>query len=129
MFAKRIKKFRQNANLTQQQLAEKLGITQATITKYETGKAEPGRDVLIKMAECFNCTTDYLLGRTNHPNDRTVDLPENLRKLGALEAVIEGGEISPEDIRMIEKVSRVLRRLRIIDPEDEDGNGGGEGKK
>lgn len=63
---KRLKELREDANLTQQKLSEKLFVDRATIASYEkTGKALPSVEVLYRYADFFNCTTDWILGRTD----------------------------------------------------------------
>lgn len=52
-------------NITQLNLSMKIGITQETISAYINGKAKPSADTLIKLADHFNTTTDYILDRTN----------------------------------------------------------------
>jgi transcriptional regulator with XRE-family HTH domain len=49
-------------------LADHLGISYWTISKYETDVREPDFSMLIKIADFFNVTTDYLLGRSNYKN-------------------------------------------------------------
>lgn len=49
-------------NLTQKELAEMLNITESAISRYMNGSRMPNCVTLVKMAEEFNCTTDYLLG-------------------------------------------------------------------
>ncbi len=51
--------------ITQLNLSMKIGITQETISAYINGKAKPSADTLIKLADHFNTTTDYILDRTN----------------------------------------------------------------
>lgn len=65
---KNLVKLRKELNMSQAELAEKLGVSQQTISKYERGTREPDNKTLIKLSEIFNCTTDYLLGRTNIQN-------------------------------------------------------------
>lgn len=48
---------------TQKEVANKLGIHQSTYTKYETGDSDPSSEMLLKLAEIFEVSTDYLLGR------------------------------------------------------------------
>lgn len=64
-FQERLLELRNQYNLTQQQMAEKLGITQPAYIRYENGTAEPKQAVLIKIADIFDVTIDYLIGRTN----------------------------------------------------------------
>ena len=52
--------------LTQRQLAEQLGITQPSYIRYENGSAEPNIDTLIKLADIFDVSVDYLIGRTEY---------------------------------------------------------------
>jgi transcriptional regulator with XRE-family HTH domain len=53
---------RKAKNLTQQRLAIELGIDQASVSSYESGKYFPTVEVLIKLAKFFSVSTDYLLG-------------------------------------------------------------------
>lgn len=58
--AERIKLLRQERKWTQAELAEKLGIHQKQISAYERGVNLPSTDILIKLAEVFDVTLDYL---------------------------------------------------------------------
>lgn len=58
--AERIKKLRQERNWTQVTLADKMGINQKQISAYERGVNLPSTDILIKLAETFDVTLDYL---------------------------------------------------------------------
>jgi len=67
-FGNTLKSLRTNYQLTQAQLAQKLGLTKSVISAYETGLRMPSYDVLVQIAKVFNVTTDYLLGLdTTHP--------------------------------------------------------------
>ncbi len=57
------KNLRKENNLSQVQLAERLKISKACISMIEIGKNEPTANTLIRYADYFHCTTDYLLGR------------------------------------------------------------------
>lgn len=60
----RIKDLREDLNLKQTDLAKATGIDQRTISNYETGKTNPDSLSLIKLADFFNVSIDYLVGRT-----------------------------------------------------------------
>lgn len=62
MFGERIAEQRKKLGLSQEELAEKLNISQKSISKYELGDRKPQYKVLVRMAEYFGVTTDYLLG-------------------------------------------------------------------
>ena len=61
-FGERLKELRQEKNIGQNQLASDLGISNASISYYETGKQEPTASTIIKLANYFNVSSDYLLG-------------------------------------------------------------------
>lgn len=63
----RIKELRKKKGISQQRLATDLNTTQNTISRYETGEREPGIDELIKIADYFHVSVDYLIGRTENP--------------------------------------------------------------
>ncbi len=63
----RIKELRKKKGLSQLRLAMELNTTQNTISRYETGEREPGIDELIKIADYFHVSVDYLIGRTENP--------------------------------------------------------------
>lgn len=64
---KNLKEARNAAGLTQQQVADALGIERPSYARYESGDRQPPIDTLIKLARHFNVTTDYLLGLTDDP--------------------------------------------------------------
>lgn len=57
------KNLRKENNLSQVQLAERLKLSKACVSMIEIGKNEPTANTLIRYADYFHCTTDYLLGR------------------------------------------------------------------
>lgn len=61
-FGKQLKKLRQEAGLTQKQLASQIGITKSVISFYELQERIPSPEVLVKLAAVFHVSTDYLLG-------------------------------------------------------------------
>jgi transcriptional regulator with XRE-family HTH domain len=60
-FGEKLKTLRKGLNLTQQQLAERVGVAKSVVSYYESGDRYPSYDVLIKLARIFHVTTDYLL--------------------------------------------------------------------
>lgn len=62
-----LRKIREQRNINQLKIAVELEISQESISKYETGKAFPSKDILIKLADYLNCSVDYLLNRTDNP--------------------------------------------------------------
>lgn len=68
LFNIRLKQLRAEHHLTQEDLSKKLNVGRTTISGYEKGSIKPSNDVLMEMAKIFNCTTDYLLGKTDVRN-------------------------------------------------------------
>ena len=61
----RIRGLREAHDLTQKQIAQMLGMSQTGFSKYETGENDIPTQVLIKLADFYQTSIDYLLGRTN----------------------------------------------------------------
>ena len=70
-FGNVLKTLRLKENMTQAQLAQKLGLTKSVISAYETGLRLPSYDILTHIAKIFNVSTDSLLGLENK---REIDL-------------------------------------------------------
>lgn len=66
--AKKIIQLRKERHINQTQLANAVGVSQQTITKWETGRSEPKSSALRAIADYFNVSADYLLGR-KYPNN------------------------------------------------------------
>lgn len=62
----RIRDLREDANLSQRQVAEMLKMSQTGYSKYETGENDIPTQVLIQLAEFYHTSVDYILGRTNN---------------------------------------------------------------
>ena len=70
---------RKEKGISQKEAAEKLGVSQALLSHYEKGIRECGLDFLIRAADFYNVSTDYLLGRSADPEGLTIaaeDIPE-----------------------------------------------------
>ncbi|MCL2773738.1 MAG: helix-turn-helix domain-containing protein [Oscillospiraceae bacterium] len=80
-FGKRLKKLRLEKNLTQEQLAQRIGLTASVVSAYEIGLRYPAYDTLICLASIFGVTTDYLLCVNNIHTIDTSRLSESNLKL------------------------------------------------
>ncbi len=63
ILAEKLKELRKGVGLNQTAVAQSLGLTYFTLGKWEQGRAEPSAEDLVKLAEYFDVTVDYLLGR------------------------------------------------------------------
>lgn len=91
-FGTMLKKLRQEAGLTQKQLAERLWLSKATVSYYEQSLRYPSPEVLIKLSDIFHVTTDYLLG--------IEDKKQTLDVTG----------LTDEDISFLEDTIKLLRK-------------------
>lgn len=62
MFGKRLRELRIENNLTQRQLADKIGVDFRTVSFWETGRFEPNLEQIVKLCAFFSVSADYLLG-------------------------------------------------------------------
>lgn len=89
-FGEKLKALRTGQKLTQQQLADRLGVAKSVVSYYESGDRYPSYDVLVKIAHTFHVTTDFLL-----------DIERK--------RVIDVSDLSENDIIVIETVANALR--------------------
>lgn len=65
MNLERIRNLREDSDLTQTEIAKKFNISQRAYSHYETGTRDIPLNILVELADFYNCSLDYLLGRTN----------------------------------------------------------------
>jgi len=116
-FADRLKHLREKhkPKIYQKELADAIGVSRQAITMWETGQRIPDTVTLKKLADFFNVTTDYLLGRTDNPNDVNYEpTPQELEKvLREANIAFDGSPLDEEDKEdVIEFVKVALRALK-----------------
>lgn len=79
MFGERLKNLRESKGLKQTELAEKLNLTSAALSQYEKGVREPNSEMLKKIADYFDVSTDFLLGRIDVKHFD--DFPEDVKRI------------------------------------------------
>lgn len=89
-FGDKLKTLRTSQKLTQQQLADRIGVAKSVVSYYESGNRYPSYDVLVKIAHVFHTSTDYLL---------------DVKK----EKVIDVTGLSDEDIAVVRTVAEALK--------------------
>ena len=112
LFGRRLKKVREERDLTQEDLAKKVGAKSAVlISHYETGaRKTPSVENLVKLANALAVSADYLLGR--------VDIPDEVA--APIEAVLRSGEWQETDERI--RTLGELTRLWAERDKERDGN-------
>ena len=95
MISEIIKNIRKSENLTAKQLSLKLNVSASLIYEWEHGRSNPSLDDIVKIANIFNVSTDYLLGLED---DFGIKTKNNVVKK------ILSEEITKEEIEMIKKI-------------------------
>ena len=75
MLGQRINELRMAWGWNQVQLGNKLGVTKQTVSNWENENIQPSIEMLVRLAETFHVSTDYLLGREDCPSIRAEGLP------------------------------------------------------
>lgn len=87
-FSNRLKELRKKNGYSQKQLANRLGVSPALISAYETGSRLPSYDNLLSLANIYHVSTDFLLGRNSNTYLDTSGL--SVEEVKALETLIRG---------------------------------------
>jgi len=103
----RLKALRIERGLTQEELADAVGVHRGAIANYETGRRDPEALVLLRLAKYFNVSSEYLMGLTDDPR-RNKNLPPGWEQVLAKAAQ---HHMSPDEVtRLIEQVGEMIRR-------------------
>lgn len=109
----RIKLLREELNMTQQELADRLDGAKSSIAMYENETRKPSLEVLVKLSEIFNCSIDYLLGKSNIRNPETVDFNADKLRIGLSTKDYEN--ITDTQIKQIEELAKVILKDNLKD--------------
>ena len=117
MVGQRIKQLRKEYNLTQQQFAELINLKNSTISLYENEKRQPEFQTLVKIADYFNVTIDWLFGRVDNKNLLIIEneyIPKDLLNVGVeylkLAKEMCDKKIPPDDMRKIIAAINALQK-------------------
>lgn len=117
----KIKEARQKANLTQKELAARIGVSAGTLSDYENGNHDPRSDYLSKIADECNVSVDFLLGRESEktpPSPAVPDQEESGRSIVSESAVEDiliqlgfirpGEDLSDTDLQFLLGVGQIV---------------------
>ncbi|MBP3447714.1 MAG: helix-turn-helix domain-containing protein [Clostridia bacterium] len=124
-----IKYLRKEKGISQQKLADKLGVSRSTIAMWETGQSQPDNDMLKKLSEIFSVSIDYLLGQslTHYENKNGIKVPV----LGyvaagipieAIENIIDYEELDPKQFDSTHKYFALKIKGDSMTPRIQDGD-------
>lgn len=104
MIGQTIKNLRRSKKLSQTEFAKIVGVSQTTVTAWETGKADPSSLAIIRIADYFGVTADYLLGRSKKENDTdSIDYTELERALDNAKT-FDGKPMSDNDREVVRNI-------------------------
>ena len=103
-FSERLNELREKKLMSKTDLAVILGTTRQMVTRYEDGRSSPAIEVLAKAADCFECSADYLLGRSDC---RTLEDDKKRKSLSL------PSELTDEDIELVTEMVGVLHKRRL----------------
>lgn len=125
LISERLKNLRREKGLTQKALADKIGIHVLTVQQYELGKRSPQADIIIKLAEALDVSTDFLLtGKTNDatpPEQRTLsgDEKEISNEPNSNHIVVMGFggtnkyiDLTEDELEQVEILLQILKEKR-----------------
>ncbi|MBR1529453.1 MAG: helix-turn-helix transcriptional regulator [Oscillospiraceae bacterium] len=98
MLATQMKKLRHQKGLTQQELADYLHVSKGTVGMWETGRREPDIEILSRLADFYQVSVDYLIGREQISDIQQTMLAETIRQIETLNQLKEQlKEIFPQE--------------------------------
>lgn len=106
-----LRKTRKERNLTMKEVGIAIGVGESTISQYETGKRQPDQQTLLKLADYFGVTVDYLLGREADPErdeKPQLHIPDKYKDVLV---AFEGGadDLTQEDVDKVIEYIELLR--------------------
>jgi transcriptional regulator with XRE-family HTH domain len=113
-FSQKIIKLLEEKNITQRELAAKVGVQEATISRYINGYRAPHSIIVSKMAEVLETTTDYLLGRSDSP--RPSPDPREI-----VAAHWEGDQFADLPVEAVEEIRKHIEYVRYKYKKQPDG--------
>jgi HTH-type transcriptional regulator, competence development regulator len=87
MLGTRLKELR--GKRSQEEVAEKIGISRARYSHYENNRSQPDNELLNKLADFYQVQVDYLLGRTDDPNGYAIDIQTEFDPLAIIRDYLE----------------------------------------
>ena len=106
-FGTLLKELRNDAHMKQKTLADKLSVTEATISKYECGTAMPPFETMRTIASVFNVSMDFLYGTEKRSTVSTFGLSDNQKEIMTQQCSVKNGfdkELSDDEYKLLGKI-------------------------
>ena len=113
MLSENLKRIRKDNNLSQEQLAEKLGVSRQSVSKWENGEAYPEMDKVLQLCKMFNLNIDELLNQDI--KDKTLSNLEEVKSRGAKTIVVSNEKIDGYDLEVVvPKLSSYFQPILVV---------------
>jgi transcriptional regulator with XRE-family HTH domain len=119
-FGRRIKQLREEKGVRQEDIGNLFSVSKSAVSQWENDIRTPDMDIIIKLADFFDVSTDYLLGRTNDPSlsdtqhvndDEALEYLDELHKRPEMKTLFEvGRKATKEDIETAITVIEALKK-------------------
>ncbi len=113
-----IKYLREKNNLSQKELANILNIANSTLSQYESGDRVPSDDIKIKIADYFNVSLDYLLGRTSNPHKTLTPIEEEFEDPKIKILARSAKSLTPDQLKAVQAIIDSYERNKKNDEVD-----------
>jgi len=112
----RMRELRKQMNITMKQLGDMLGVSESAISHYETGKRQADFETLLKIAEIYDVSLDYLLGRTDTPEPQKSAPDETQIDMSTLDFALQGvvRDLDEDDKADLLKNAERMRELKEL---------------
>ena len=97
-FFKKIEKFQ----ISNKDFAAMVNVSQGNLSDWKNGRSKPNVDAIVKIADTFNVTTDYLLGRNETKKEPTILAYSGNERINLIAKEILKTDLTEEDIKLIE---------------------------
>lgn len=109
-FGNILRQLREEKELSQVELAKKLNITSQSLSQYELSKRMPDIEMVNRLADFFNVSVDYLLGRIDVKDSSILSVKEDENKFGIHNEIVnEIEKLSPESQEDLEAYIKLLK--------------------
>lgn len=123
IFVKRLVELMENANMTQIELADKIGTTNVTISRYMSGERCPRIEIVAEIAKVFNVSIDYLLGLPSGRNKRFIEnesMIELYKIVNHLGFLNDEHKLTKEQVTLIKKLLDANKDFIVALKSDDD---------
>lgn len=124
MLGKRIAALRKREGLSQYELAERLNFSRGKLSNYEQGSRQPDYETLQQIANFFDVSTDYLLGRTDDPTPKKEKNSEEILTDPNLGLWFKEIKNAPEDKQ--KELQKIWDIIKVKEPDRKSGDKQGE---